>query len=115
MRDLRRWAEGGDAVSSLHSVALVKSDVGLPGVEIDGKQVHNVTALSIGYEAGGYVACKLTFLPSEVSAQIAGAWVKCANCDGDLTVEGDLSEPASSLPVKDSAPGVTPGQPEPLW
>jgi hypothetical protein len=75
----------------MHSVALIKSTTGLPGVKIDGEEVYNVTELSIGYEAGGYVACKLTFLPGEVSAQIAGAWVKCATCGGDLTLEGDLA------------------------
>ncbi len=79
-------------MSALQSVVLTTSSEGLPGIEIDGQAVVNVTALSIEAEASGLVVCKLAFLPSKVSAQIAGAWVKCANCGGELTLEGDLAE-----------------------
>ncbi len=59
----------------------------LPMVEIDGEPVVNVTDLSIGYEGGSVVVCRLRFLPESVSAQLGEAWLRCANCGGEVAVE----------------------------
>lgn len=73
----------GTAVS-LKSIAVLVQG-GIPGVTIDGQPVLNVERITFTGE--GVVTAQVSFIPSEVRAEINGSWLVCENCGAGLIVE----------------------------